>query len=253
MKKPYAFINDHLQTYITLKTRLGGNARFDAINGHIKNDVVIPGQLVIVSDYSKRPPSAEEIELMRLASHVRHQLANDVAGGDGHVIRHYDLLQQVMGYSAIGVGAATGRWDKHLAEVKKTLEDTERLHKLSLVNGTSIARQTFINQRRALFTTLDQQLQGIACWGADLNNSQSIKKMLGTSTKSYLHTGELQGYVKTIGGVARAAHWLKKGTTIGTGLNRLPQCLRSKWHVPPGFPTTLNAPPACAVLHRAAR
>jgi hypothetical protein len=43
--------------------------------------------------------------------------------------------------------------------------------------------------------------------------------MLGISTKSYLHTGEIRGYAKRIGGVAKAANLLKKGTAVGIGLN----------------------------------
>lgn len=58
MKKPYAFINDQMHTYITLKTRLGGNAKFDVLNGNIRNIVVILGQVVIVGDHSTQVLSA---------------------------------------------------------------------------------------------------------------------------------------------------------------------------------------------------
>ncbi|MFJ3484676.1 hypothetical protein ACIPL1_15010 [Pseudomonas sp. NPDC090202] len=51
------------------------------------------------------------------------------------------------------------------------------------------------------------------------DNTGSIKKMLGISTRSYLHTGEIQGYAKKIGGVAKAAKLLKHGTAVGIGLN----------------------------------
>lgn len=72
---------------------------------------------------------------MTLAQGVRHQLVQNLAGGDGQVVRHYDLLQQIMGYSSIGIGAATGSWSKHLYGVKHTLEDIERFHKLSLAEA----------------------------------------------------------------------------------------------------------------------
>ena len=64
MSKPYAFINDRIQTYFTLKARVAGGAKFDVLNAHIRNVVVMPGQLVIVSDGSSGPLTAEETELM---------------------------------------------------------------------------------------------------------------------------------------------------------------------------------------------
>ncbi|WP_268797975.1 hypothetical protein [Pseudomonas huanghezhanensis] len=221
MKKPYAFINNEMQAYATLKTRLAGNGKFDVLNAHIHNVVVMPGQIVIVGDYSTTSLCEEEIELMKLAQNVRLKLTNNLAGADGQIIRNYDLLQQVLGYGSIGIGAATGSWGKHLDGVKNTLEDIERLYKLSLARGTPIARQAFINQRSALFKKLDAQLAGIARWGTGLKNGGSIRKMLGLSTKSYLHTGEIQGYAKRIDGVAKAVRMLNKGTGIGIALNMM--------------------------------
>jgi hypothetical protein len=52
-----------------------------------------------------------------------------------------------------------------------------------------------------------------------LKNKGPIKKMLGISTKSYLHTGEIKGYAKTLSGVARASKLLKAGTPVGIALN----------------------------------
>lgn len=54
MSQPYAFINDQQQTSVELKAklRLGkhAEAKFDALNAHIRNVVVLPGQLVIIGD-----------------------------------------------------------------------------------------------------------------------------------------------------------------------------------------------------------
>lgn len=165
---------------------------------------------------------------MHYARNVRRQLRNHQAGGDGQVIKNYDLLQHMLGYGSLGLGAATGSWGAHLEGVKNTLNDIERLYKLSLTRGTPIARQEFINQRKALFAKLDIQLQGIARWGTRLKKRGSIKKMLGISTKSYLHTGEIQGYAKKVGGVAKAAKLLRAGTPIGIGLNSVSTYLEIK-------------------------
>jgi hypothetical protein len=147
------FINDRIQTYFTLKPRVGGGAKFDVLNAHIRNVVVMPGQLVIVSNGSTGTLTVEEIELMNLARNVHRQ----VKGAGSQLIDNYDLLQNILSYGSLGIGAATGSWGKHLEGVKTTLEDIERLYKLSLARGTPIARQEFINQRRVLFATLDTQ------------------------------------------------------------------------------------------------
>jgi len=52
--------------------------------------------------------------------------------------------------------------------------------------------------------------------------------MLGISTKSYLHTGEIQGYAKKIAGISRASRILKAGTPIGIGLNSVSTYLEIK-------------------------
>jgi hypothetical protein len=219
MNKPYAFINDRMQTYTEIKNRLGGNSKFDALNAHIRNIIVVPGQVVIVGDPSTQNFSPDEVELTSLARNVFGGLVHNGASSDGSAIKNFDVLQQMLDYGSIGIGAATGSWSKHLDGVKNTLEDIERLYKLSLARGTPIARQEFISQRRALFTKLEKQLEGVARWGSGLHDRGSIKKMLGISTKSYLHTGEIRGYAKRIGGVAKAANLLKKGTAVGIGLN----------------------------------
>ncbi len=224
MSKPYVFINDRIQTYFTLKARVGGSAKFDVLNAHIRNVVVMPGQLVIVSDGSIGSPTAEETELMNLARNVHRQ----VKGSGSELIKNYDLMQNMLSYGSLGVGAATGSWSKHLNGVQKTLEEIERLYKLSLSRGTPIARQEFINQRRVLFARLDVQLEGIARWGTGLTKKGPLKKMLGLSTKSYLRTGEIQGYAARIAKVAKVAKLLKHGTAVGIGLNAISAGLEIK-------------------------
>lgn len=215
MSKPYVFINDRIQTYFTLKARVGGSAKFDVLNAHIRNVVVMPGQLVIVSDGSMGSLTAEETELMALARNVHRQ----GRGSGSELIKNYDLMQNMLSYGSVGVGAATGSWSKHLNGVQKTLEEIERLYKLSLSRGTPIARQEFINQRRVLFAKLDVQLEGVARWGTGLTKKGPLKKMLGLSTKSYLRTGEIQGYVARVAKVAKVGKLLKHGTAVGIGLN----------------------------------
>lgn len=217
--KPYVFINDQFQHYPTIKSNVSGGAKFDALNAYIRNTMVMPGQLIVVGDESTPKISAEEAEMVRLAYGTHHSLFGNQARADGDIIKNYDLLQQMLGYGSLGLGSTSGSWNTHLKGVEQTLQDIERLYRLSLKRGTPIARQEFINQRKVLFTKLDTQLEGIARWGTGMHNKGSIKKMLGISTKSYLHTQELRGYSQRLGHIAKASKLLRAGTPVGIGLN----------------------------------
>lgn len=219
MSKAYAFINDQMQGDSAIKSRLGAGDKFNTLNVHIRNQVVIPGQMIIVPDSTTKSCTIEEAELMRMAQHVSHQVHHNSLGSDGLMLKHYDVLQPMLGYGSLGLGAVSGSWSSHLKAVEQTLADIEKLHKLSLQRGTPIARQEFINQRQVLFNKLDGQLKGIARWGTGMHNRGSIKKMLGISTKSYLHTGELRDYTRRMSNIARTAKLLKYGTHVGIVLN----------------------------------
>jgi hypothetical protein len=219
MSRAYSFINDKMQGDNTIKSRLGASNKFDTLNIHIRNRVVMPGEMVIVPDSSTPSCTLEEAEFMRMAQHVSHQISHNSLGSDGLALKHYDVLQRMLGHASLGIGAVSGSWSNHLTAIEKTLDDIQKLHKLSLTRGTPIARQEFINQRQVLFARLDEQLKGVARWGSGMQNRGSIKKMLGISTKSYLHTGEMRDYARRMEGIARTAKLLKHGTAVGIGLN----------------------------------
>lgn len=219
--KAYVFINDRVEHYPIIKSKVGGGAKFDKLNSYIRNTMVMPGQLIVVGDESTPEIGLDEHEMVRLAYGTHHSLFQHLAGWDGQIVNNYDLLQNLLGYSALGIGATSDAWAKHLKGVEKTLEDIERLYQLSLKRGTPMARQEFINQRRIFFAKLDTQLGGIARWGTGMHNEGSIKKMLGVSTRSYLHTQELRGYTDRLSHITEVSRLLKAGTPIGIGLTGL--------------------------------
>ncbi|WP_213878100.1 hypothetical protein [Pseudomonas sp. dw_358] len=223
MAKPYAFINEHMQTFMAIQDRLRlnrqGLAKLNTLNGHLLNTVVMPGQLVVVGDDSTNSCSSEETELQRMGLQARQSLSAHQAGGDGFILKNYDLLQSLLGYTSLGVGSVTSAWSKHLEGVKQTLEEIDVLHKNALKRGTPIARHEFHEHRKILFKKLDVQLEGIARFGTGLRNHGSIRRMLGISTKSYLSTGEIKGYSDKLARVAKTARILSKGTYVGLALD----------------------------------
>jgi hypothetical protein len=220
---PATFINPRMQPYSYLKAtlQLGKNSmsKFDVLNVHVVNAVVLPGELIIVGDNSTPSCTAEEAFYMKKAFEVHLALMTNGMQGDGFLIENHTLITEVLGYSSIGVGSVSGAWSKHLDGIKQTLEEIEAAHRDYLRNGTTQTRSDFYAKRKVLFDRLDDQLKHFARYGSGLRNQGSIKNMLGISTKSYLHSGVITGYADTINGVAKASSLMKKGAYLGVGLS----------------------------------
>lgn len=217
------FINSLMQPYSYLKStlQLGKNSmsKFDALNSHVVNSVVLPGEIIIVGDDSTASCTSEEAFYMGRAMEVHMALMVNGMQGDGFLVYNHELIKKLLGYTSLGVGSVSGAWSRHLDGIKKTLEDIEVAHRDHLKNGGGRSREDFIEKRRVLFEKLDGQMKGFAKYGTGLRNQGSIKDMLGISTRSYLHSGVITGYAETINGVAKASNILKKGTYVGVGLS----------------------------------
>ncbi|NMZ23190.1 hypothetical protein HBO02_12265 [Pseudomonas proteolytica] len=217
-----AYINDRTIDFHSLKSSLlkGSHhplsAQFDALNLHLRHGLVTPGQMVIIPDDYGVACTANDAWLMRHAEQIRRGLEQDAALGTA-VVGQYDLLQSLLGYSSLGVGSATSAWGRHLDEVRHTLEEVERLHR-QLKDGV-LDRNNFVRHRQVLFNKLEVQLQGAARFGTSLQSHQSLKKVLGISTKSYLHKSEIVGYTQRIKSIAQTSKFLGNGTYVGLALD----------------------------------
>ncbi|WP_219268924.1 hypothetical protein [Pseudomonas sp. Xaverov 259] len=215
------FINDRITDYNSLKSRALGGApnrqrsdHFDVLNRHLRTGLVTPGQLVIIPDDFSFSCRSEEAWLMRYGEQIRWRLEPSAGSA---VINNYDLLQSLLANGSIGIGSATSAWARHLDEVAQTLQAIERLHQR--LKGGGLDRGEFARQRQGLFRQLDAQLQGAARFGTGLRGNQSLKKVLGISTKSFLHKGEIAGYAQRVGDVAQVSKWLGKGTYVGLAMD----------------------------------
>lgn len=217
-----AYINDRTIDFHSLKSSLlkGSHhplsAQFDVLNLHLRHGLVTPGQMVIIPDDYGMACTFNDAWLMRHAEQIRRGLEQDAALGTA-VVGQYDLLQSLLGYSSLGVGSATSAWGRHLDEVRHTLEEVERLHR-QLKDGV-LDRNNFVRHRQVLFNKLEVQLQGAARFGTSLQSHQSLKKVLGISTKSYLHKSEIVGYAQRIKSIAQTSKFLGNGTYVGLALD----------------------------------
>ncbi len=217
-----SFINQRTQTFDSLKRSLvlpnNAQAKFVTLNSHISGAIVLAGDLVILGDASTVSSTAEEAMLMAKAAEVHTALLLNGEGGDDFFLENFELIKHMLAYTSIGIGAASDGWSKHLGAIKQTLQNIEALYSEHMGAGTMAQRDAFYAKRTALFSTLEKQLDSFAAFGSGLRNEGSIKRLLGLSTKSYLHTGDIAGYADKVSGVAKASQLIKRGTYIGTAL-----------------------------------
>jgi hypothetical protein len=217
-----AYINQRLIDYDSLKRRVLNGAspiaqsKFDALNVHLPGPFVRPGYMVIVPGNILNESTADEAWLMSQAEAISRVLDRDPEAGEA-VVNDYDLLQSVLGYSSLGIGSATSTWSTHLNEVTRTLDEIEQAYG-RLKQGT-VDREEFFKQREVLLKKLNVQLHGAARFGTGLRSHGSLRRILGISTKSFLHKREIKGYAQRIERITAISRHLRKGTYIGLMLD----------------------------------
>ncbi|NBB08038.1 hypothetical protein [Pseudomonas sp. SLFW] len=222
VSQPYAFVNDQTRHYIHLRDHhlalsMSARSKLDQLNPFLRNGMVMPGEIVVVSDGSTHLCTPEETQLMELASQVRGAMIG-MTNHESYVMTHnFDLLQSVMSYGSIGIGATTAAWSKHLKALEDLLKQTEALHQKWRAGG--VTNDQFFAQRRALFSRMQESLKGIGRFGSGLNSQGKMKQILGISTKSYLHTGDIRGYASKVRGVTKMASAMSKGAYVGVALD----------------------------------
>ncbi|MEX5351787.1 hypothetical protein WCE02_10610 [Pseudomonas juntendi] len=222
MSEARSFINARAQTYESLKAGISMSAnqraKFDVLNAHIVNSVVVGGELVIVGDPSTPSCTSHEAFLMAKASIIHHDIVFNNVGVDDFFLDNFDLLQSILAQASLGVGVVSDGWGRYLNDIKDTLVKIDLLYYEHMRSGALKGREEFYAKRKVLFVRLEEQLGKMAAYGSGLRIQGSVKRMLELSTKSYLATGEIARYVEKVAGVAKAANLVKKGGYIGIGL-----------------------------------
>jgi hypothetical protein len=222
LSRPYAFVNDEVRDYYrfrddTLKVPASSRAKFDQLNAHLFPHLILPGQVVVMTEGHAQLCTPEETELMFLAQDVRMSMAGHDPVSSRVMTKNYDLLQSFMGGGSIGIGSATGAWSSHLRELESLLKEVESL--MQHWRSGALTNDQFFAQRKVLFSKIETRLKNIGHLGSGLDNSGKIKDVLGISTKRYLHTGELRGYARGVRKISTTAKVLSRGTYVGVALD----------------------------------
>lgn len=109
MSRPYAFINEQMQTFMALKSALNLNsttaAKFDTVNRHLVNQVALPGHMIIVPDATTALCTVAEAQLMEIGRNTAYSILAVAPRDDGAVVHNYDLMHALLSYSSLGVGS----------------------------------------------------------------------------------------------------------------------------------------------------
>ena len=119
MSEARSFINPQAQSYESLKAdppmSANQRAKFDVLNAHIANGVVVGGELVIVGDPSTPMCTGHEALLMAKAAGIHHQLEINGAGVDDFLLDNYEFLKSLLAHASMGAGAVSDGWSRYLA------------------------------------------------------------------------------------------------------------------------------------------
>jgi hypothetical protein len=232
MSEPLSFINTKTQSFESLKRSLNltgiSKNKFNALNIHITNTVVMAGELVIIGDVSTSSSTGEEAYLMTKANQIHTGLLSNNVDADDFFLENFEFIQGMLSHASQGAGIVSDAWSKHMERIKTSLLDIEKLHQQYLKTGSIVDRDKFYVERALLFSKLEGHLGRLASYGSGLREESSIKRVLGISTKSYLKTGEIVGYAEKVDGVAKAVKYIKMGTYIGTALDVAATALKIK-------------------------
>ena len=161
---------------------------FMTVNSHLGQQVRA-GQMVIITPPNAQQCSAHETDLIDAARLVDKKLASQSADEAKVMAENYALLANVANASGAGYGVAVNYFKQHKLQVEQILKKIETLHVTTYNRNGRLNSTAFFQQRKLLFTQLDNVLKTMVGRGSlgmniDRNN---LKRSLGLSSKSLAH------------------------------------------------------------------
>lgn len=192
------------------------------LDGYIK-----AGTLIVLSGQSSALCTFEETELMLAARKVKAALEPLTPEEADFMYRHRAEIEQFISGSSTWVGITSVMMGQHLAELRTTLLEIERLHQESYRQHGHLRSSEFFSERKRLLIQLDKQLlkstrlRNLTSFG----DYHKLKTALGISSRSLVHRwdkagtpGQIPGYATHVNAISRAAKYMKAGGYIGIGL-----------------------------------
>lgn len=162
---------------------------------------------------------------MQAAAETHDALAPLNAEDANFMFRHAAEIVSYTGETSTWLGVSAVVMEKHLINMRDTLQDMERLHQESYRRHGHLKSQSFFDERKRLMTQLDAHLLNSTRLRGQttLGDHPKLKTALGISSRSLVHhwdkaggPGQIPGYATHVNSTSRAVQYMKTGGVIGT-------------------------------------
>ena len=199
--------------------------KFQSLNpntGHVK-----AGLMIVLSDPNNTSCTYQEAQLMQAAQHVSASLDSLTPDEADFLYRHGAEIAGFIGHTSTWLGVSAVVMEKHLSNLRETLQAMERLHQDSYRQHGHLRSPQFFADRQRLMNQLDAHLLNSTRLRGQttLGDHPKLKTALGISSRSLVHhwdkaggPGQIPGYAAHVEAVSRATKYMKAGGYIGIGL-----------------------------------
>ncbi len=192
------------------------------------------GSMIVLSDPNNTSCTYQEAQLMRAAQQVDASLETLTPDEADFLYRHGAEIAGFIGHTSTWLGVSALVMEKHLGNLRDTLQAIERLHQESYRQHGHLKSPQFFAERQRLLTQLDAHLLNSTRLRGQttLGDHPKLKTALGISSRSLVHhwdkaggPGQIPGYSAHVEAVSRAAKYMKAGGYIGIGLGGVSSAL----------------------------
>ncbi|MGA9705342.1 PAAR domain-containing protein [Pseudomonas sp.] len=199
--------------------------KFQSLNpntGHVK-----AGSIIVLSDPNNTSCTYQEAQLMQAVQHVDASLDALTPDEADFLYRHGAEIAGFIGHTSTWLGVSAVVMEKHLNNLRETLQAMERLHQDSYRQHGHLRSAQFFADRQRLMSQLDAHLLNSTRLRGQttLGDHPKLKTALGISSRSLVHhwdkaggPGQIPGYAAHVEATSRAAKYMKAGGYIGIGL-----------------------------------
>lgn len=199
--------------------------KFQVLNPNVGD--VKAGSMIVLSDPNNASCTYQEAQLMQAAQQVDASLDSLTPDEADFLHRHGAEIASFIGHTSTWLGVSAVVMEKHLANLRDTLQAIERLHQESYREHGHLKSPQFFAERQRLLAQLDAHLLNSTRLRGQttLGDHPKLKTALGISSRSLVHhwdnaggPGQIPGYSAHVEAVSRATRYMKAGGYIGIGL-----------------------------------
>lgn len=222
---PKSMTREALEATLFARRDPGVMSKFQALNpgrGEVK-----AGSLIVLSDPNNAACTYEEALLMEAAQQVKADLDPLTPDEADFMFRHAAEIASFTGPTSTWLGVGAAVMEKHLNNLRDTLQAMERLHQDSYRQQGHLKSPQFFAERQRLLAQLDAHLLNSTRLRGQttLGEHPKLKTALGISSRSLVHhwdkagaPGQIPGYANHVNATSRAAKYMSAGGYIGIGI-----------------------------------